>query len=126
MYRTSGFKKRDPYLRWSLPDRVFFACGACHILAYAFLERHATLNMEALWFRPAPGHTGNHIFIAKDEWVFDYHGYSNRSRFLEHSFRRARHFWPEWDATLIRLPREVLISECKSKTYEGLWLREPK
>jgi hypothetical protein len=23
-------------MRWALPDRVFFACGACHILAYAF------------------------------------------------------------------------------------------
>ena len=38
--RTPGFTKRDPLKRWSVPDRVFFACGSCHILAHAFLERY--------------------------------------------------------------------------------------
>jgi hypothetical protein len=35
---ANGSVKQDPVRRWSLPDRVFFACGACHILAYAFLK----------------------------------------------------------------------------------------
>jgi hypothetical protein len=37
--RTPG-AKRDPAKRWAFPDRVFFAAGACHMLAYAFLERY--------------------------------------------------------------------------------------
>ena len=37
--RTRGYSKKDPQMRWALPDRVFFACGACHILAYAFMAR---------------------------------------------------------------------------------------
>jgi hypothetical protein len=122
--RTSG-TKRDPE-RWALPDRVFFACGACHVLAYAFLERYGSPGMKALWLRPEPGFTGNHIFAATDSWVFDYHGYSGRERFLDHTFKRARSWWPDWKATLVELPRDVLVSEALSRTYDGLWLRKPK
>lgn len=123
--RRKGYSKRDPVQRWALPDRIFFACGACHILAYAFLERYGSPDMQALWLRPAAGYTGNHIFIATDDSVFDYHGYTGRQRFLDHTFRKARHWWPGWDATLEALPRDVLVSEARSRTHEGLWLREP-
>lgn len=125
MYRVEGSKKRDPHLRWGLPDRVFFACGACHVLAYAFLDRHRTLSARAVWLRPDPGFTGNHIFVATADWVFDYHGYCELERYYAHTWRKARRWWPGWDATLVELPVEVLVSEAKSRTYEGLWLREP-
>lgn len=124
--RRESYSKRDPVQRWNLPDRIFFACGACHILAYAFLERYAPSGARALWFRPANGFTGNHIVVAADAWVFDYHGYSERERFFAHNFGKARHWWPGWDASLIELPPEVLVSEARSRTYEGLWLREPR
>jgi hypothetical protein len=122
--RTPG-AKRDPVKRWSLPDRVFFACGACHILAHAFLERYGAPGMTVLWFKPAPGFTGNHIVVATEAWVFDYHGYTARERYIAHTFNRARHRWPCWQAELIALPRDVLVSEERSRRYEGLWLREP-
>jgi len=112
-------------MRWALPDRAFFACGACHILAYAFLERYGSPEMKALWLKPKPGLIGNHIFVATDVWVFDYHGYSRRDRFLAHAFWRARDYLSNWDADLVELPRDVLVSEAKSRTWEGLWLAEP-
>ncbi|MBS7695733.1 MULTISPECIES: hypothetical protein [unclassified Chelatococcus] len=124
--RTPGYKKNDPIKRWALPDRVFFACGACHILAYAFLERYSRPDMAAVWLKPDAGYTGNHIVIATADWIFDYHGYARRDAFLAHTFRRARHFWPGWDARLVTLPQGVLISEAQSRAYEGLWLREPQ
>jgi hypothetical protein len=40
--------------------------------------------------------------------------------------RKANRWWPGWDADLIRLPEEVLVSELMSRRYEGLWLREPR
>jgi len=125
MYRIDGFKKRDPVLRWTLPDRVFFSCGACHILAYAFLAANPDPLRKAVWIRPVDGFTGNHIVIDGGDWVFDYHGYSERGAFLRHTWRKANRWWPGWDATLLELPGDVLISEAKSKTYQGLWLREP-
>ncbi len=123
--RTPGYSKHDPVMRWALPDRVFFACGACHILAHAFLERWGRPGDELLWIRPAPGFWGNHIFVARGDRVFDYHGWSDRQRFLAHTWRRARHHWPGWNADLVPIPRGVLVSEARSKEIPGLWLMEP-
>ncbi len=124
--RTKGYSKRDPEKRWALPDRVFFACGACHVLAFAFLERYGTPDMTALWIKPNPGFTGNHIIVATGTWVFDYHGYAERGPYLTHCWERARRRWPGWDATLVELPRHVLISEHKSRQVPGLRLMEPE
>lgn len=123
--RTKSFSKLDQIKRWALPDRVFFAAGACHILAHAFLECHGTPDMVVEWIKPIPSHTGNHHFISWDGMAFDYHGYTRRNRLLAHYWKRGRSRGPGWDATMERLPPEVLISEAKSKTYDGLWLREP-
>lgn len=123
--RTPGYRKSDAQMRWALPDRVFFACGACHILAHAFLARWGERGMRALWIKPAAGHTGNHIFVDGGGWAFDYHGYAEKDRFLTHTWRGARRRWPGWQASLIELPADILVSEAKSRRYDGLWLREP-
>ena len=126
MYRLAAGIKKDPVRRWALPDRVFLACGACHILAHAFLVRYPGFADQILWIRPGTGFTGNHIVVASDKgWVFDYHGYSERNAFMAHTFGKARRWWPGWYATLVELPPDVLISEPKSKSVEGLWLMEP-
>ena len=123
--RTRHYDKRDMVKRWALPNRVFFACGACHILAFAFLERYGRPGMRALWIKPAPGHTGSHIFVEFENRIFDYHGYSQLDRYLTRYFRRAQQRYPGWDASIIELPADVLVSERKSRMYDGLWLREP-
>jgi hypothetical protein len=123
--RTKG-GKRDPVKRWALPDKVFFACGACHILAYAFLQTYADSGFTPIWIRPINGYAGNHIVVVRGELAFDYHGYSDWTALFEHMKRRANQWWPGWDATFISLPEDVLISEPKSRTYDGLSLMEPK
>jgi hypothetical protein len=123
--RNPDYRKSDPEMRWALPDRVFFACGACHILAYAFLKRWGRGEMRAVWIKPDAGHIGNHIYVEARDWVFDYHGYSETAMFLTHTWRRARQRWPGWGATRIPLPTDVLVSRAKSLTYQGLSLREP-
>ena len=111
--------------RWALPDRVFFAAGACHILAYAMIERCGSAGKLVEWIRPVDGFTGNHIFVSSAGRAFDYHGVSDRTALLAHYWRRAQQRYPGWNATLIVLPPDVLVSTSKSRTYEGLWLREP-
>jgi hypothetical protein len=118
--------KSDPMLRWHRPDRQFFANGACQILAYAFLERYPGLGFRARWIKPANGHVGNHIFVTNGRTAFDYHGLTTQERLLSLCFRRARHFYPGWDAALVDLPQETLISEQRSRQIDGLWLREPE
>ena len=106
-------------MRWALPDRVFFACGACHVLAHAFLERHGDHDTQVLWLKPATGFTGNHIVVGKAFWIFDYHGYSDRESFLSHTVKKARRCWPGWNATLIPLPRDVPEARSRLFTASG-------
>lgn len=126
MYKLALGVKQDPVRRWALTERVFFACGACHILAYAFLREYPNSHFEPLWIKPAPGFTGNHVVAVLGDVAFDYHGYSSLSRLIEHTNSKANRWWPGWHADLVPLPVEVLISEAKSREYDGLWLREPK
>ena len=123
--RTSGYRKGDPVLRWALPDRVFFACGACHILAAAHLDRFDLAGAEALAILPTPGFTGSHVVVAGEDWVFDYHGYSGRAGYFAHAFAKARRWWPGWDAAVMPIRRAALTSEAASREVPGLWLREP-
>ncbi len=125
MFRLKPGIKSDPVKRWNLPERVFFACGACHILAYAFLEAYPGHGFHAVWIRHAEGFTGNHVFVTNGETAFDYHGYRCEAALIAHHWAKGRLWWPGWDGTLVPLPRDVLISNAKSRTYDGLWLREP-
>jgi len=125
MYRLNFDKRDDDQRFWRLPDRVFFACGACHILSYAFLERYGSAGWRPIWIRPAVGFTGNHIYVTDGQWAFDYHGYSRGEDLLAHTFAKAERWWPRWRASVVELTPDVLISESKSKTFDGLWLREP-
>jgi hypothetical protein len=117
--------KRDLERRWGLPDRVFFACGACHILAFTFLDRYPDSGFRAVWNKPRPGFIGHHIVVVRDRLAFDYHGYFDWDRLLGHMCRKAGRWWPGWAAELVDLPKDVLVSEAKSREHDGLWLREP-
>ena len=124
--RTPHYSKRNPEMRWSLPDRVFFACGACHILTHVFLEAYDEPERTIWWLKPHEGFAGHHIVVEGAAWIFDYHGYSSPDRYWSHTWRKARQLWPGWDATLVRLPPEVLVSETASRAFDAaLWLREP-
>lgn len=118
--------KNDPVRRWHRPDRHFFANGACHVLAFAFLERFPDMRFQARWIKPAAGFTGNHIYVTDGINAFDYHGVTTEQRLLAFVFKRGRRFFPGWDATLVDLPTDALVSELRSRQIEGLWLREPK
>ena len=124
MYVIPGSVKRDPARRWRLPDRVFFAAGACHILVWAFLDRYPDRGFRAVWVRPVAGFTGNHIVAVRGDLAFDYHGWSDWPTLMAHMAAKAGRWWPGWDYTLVDLPADVLVSEAKSLTYDGLHLRE--
>jgi hypothetical protein len=117
--------KNDPERRWHRPDRHFFANGACQILAYAFFERYPDLGFHARWIKPAAGFIGHHIYVTDGVNAFDYHGLTTERRLLAFGFKRGRRFFPGWDATLVDLPADALVSEARSRQIEGLWLREP-
>jgi hypothetical protein len=99
---------------------VFFACGACHILAHAFLKAYPTSGFAPVWIRPAEGYTGNHSVVVRKQFAFDYHGYSDWLTLLAHFSKRASQRWPGWHADLVELSLDVLVSETKSRSVKGL------
>lgn len=125
MYRVPPGTKSSPEKRWALSERVFFACGACHILAFAFIERFPDAGFSPRWIRPAKGFIGSHIVVVRDEVAFDYHGYSRWPDLLEHISAKANRWWPGWSAEVFPLPPALLVSEIRSRYYDRLWLRQP-
>jgi hypothetical protein len=85
--------KIDPTRRWHRPDRHFFANGACQVLAFAFMERYPDLGFHARWIKPAPGFTGNHIYVTDGINAFDYHGLATEQRLLALCFKRGQRFF---------------------------------
>lgn len=125
MYLIPREIKQNPVKRWALDDPIFFAAGACHILCYAFIEDNP--DFVPIWIKPKDGLRGNHIVAVKDDMVFDYRGFSKREDLLQiHKDDAKRQIHPKWDCELVELPKEALISETHSRSYDGLWLREPK
>ena len=104
MYIIDGAIKDDPARRWALPDRVFFACGACHILAFAFLERYPRAGFKPIWMKPRAGYTGNHVFVTNGATAFDYHGYCDEHMLIAHAQAKAGRWWPGTDD----LPAQVI------------------
>ncbi|MBC86730.1 MAG: hypothetical protein CL677_06075 [Bdellovibrionaceae bacterium] len=117
--------KNDPIERWNLPDEVFFAAGACHILAYAFLQKYADKNFKAIWIKPAKGYRGNHIFVTDGNTVFDFEGVSSYETYIEQIEAKLTSIFYQWNYELIEIDEHILISEQESKKIEGLWLRQP-
>ena len=76
--------KQDPVRRWSLSDLAFFGHGACHILAYEFLERFPRSGFNAVWIKPAEGYRVNHVFVTNGVIAFDYRGYLSESRLISY------------------------------------------
>jgi hypothetical protein len=100
--------KRDLVRSWNRPDRPFFAAGACHILAAAFLEIYPDAGYRAICIQPEAGQRGGHLLVSNGRTVFDYHGYADESAYLAHYFAKIRRFFPAWQGSLIRLKESPL------------------
>ena len=118
--------KNDPVKRWDLPDHLFFSNGACHILAFAFLEKYPKLDFAPFWIKPKEDFRGNHIFVANSKLAFDYNGLKEYDLYLADLKDSMKQHYDNWDFELITLNNSTLVSEEESKTYDGLWLRPPE
>lgn len=115
--------KQDPVRRWNLPDRVFFASGACHILAHAFLERFPEAGWRAIWISPRRRLPGNHVFLTNGIVTFNYHGYVSSVRLIEQYKKRAQRLVPGWEAD--RVPVTVSLIDRENAKTIGIDIREP-
>ena len=100
IFRTEA-QKKDQALSWRRFDRSFFASGACHVLAHEFLKRTRALEFRPLMIEPDPGFRGGHVFASNGAVVFDYHGWSDHAKFIDHYFAKIIRFFPGWSGKVV-------------------------
>ena len=114
IFRTQK-QKHDLAGSWSRPDRPFFASGACHVLAAAFLEAYPNADYHPFLILPNPGLRGSHVFVSDGKIAFDYHGFSKYDHYLSHFFTKIRRFFPRWHGQVIRLTESPIgVSFCEA------------
>jgi hypothetical protein len=110
MYVLKPGIKADPHRQCSLPDRVFFGYGACHILAGVFLDQPPLPGFYAERVVPAEGFLGNHVYVTNGVIAFDYHSYSSRDRLLEHHKRVWSSQYNSWLCAIERVNYKLLYT----------------
>jgi hypothetical protein len=108
MYVLKPGIKADLHRQWSLPDRIFFGYGACHILAGVLLDQPPLPGFYAERVIPAQGFLGNHVYATNGVIAFDYHGYSIRDRLLEHHKRVWSSQYDGWLCAIERVDFKLL------------------
>lgn len=105
IFRTDA-QKRDLFGSWRRFDRAFFASGACHVLAYEFLKRPEADGFRPLMVEPDFGFRGAHVFASNGQWVFDYHGWSSHSKFVDHYLGKISRIFPDWSGKVTDISRD--------------------
>lgn len=123
MFQPRSGTKEDPCRRWKLSDRVFFAHGACHILAQVFLERFPDRNFHAVWIRPGAGYRGNHVYVTNGSVAFDYRGYVPVDRLVNYYREQYRKKYPGWHAELVGVTGNLCDPEQMIRI--GMQIRGP-
>ena len=95
IFRTER-QKRDLEAGWRRFDRSFFASGACHILTHEFLKRGEFKDFHPYSIVPESDFRGSHVFASDGILVFDYHGWSDYSNFMDHYFQKIKRIFPGW------------------------------
>ena len=108
MYVLKPGIKADPQRQRSLPDRVFFGYGACHILAGVFLDQPPLPGFYAERVVPTEGFLGHHVYVTNGGIAFDYHGYCSRDRLLRHHDRVWSSQYDGWLCTIERVDFDLL------------------
>jgi hypothetical protein len=82
MYRSSAQFKRTPaeradqMLSWNRDDVRFFAAGACHILAFAFLDVYPDAGFRTVGIRARGQAHPMHVYVTDGQWAFDFDGWT--------------------------------------------------
>lgn len=101
-------EKGDLERCWSCPDHEFFASGACHVLAAAFLIEYPRAGFEAWQVVPRTSSRGGHVVVMQGGLVCDWAGYEARELFLTDYFAAMRCLIPDWDANFVRLESDPI------------------
>ncbi|MBV1852611.1 hypothetical protein KUA19_20980 [Catellatospora sp. NEAU-YM18] len=76
MFRRTDAERTDQQLAWQRSDQAFFAAGACHILAWAFLEAYPDGGFQIHALRKQGEPHPHHVYVTDGLWAFDHCGWT--------------------------------------------------
>ncbi|MEV7230308.1 hypothetical protein AB0M79_25310 [Polymorphospora sp. NPDC051019] len=105
-FRRTDAERADQLLSWQRDDQAFFAAGACHILAWAFLQTNPDSGYEIHGLRrPGEAHC-HHVYVTDGLWAFDHCGWT-----LASELRKAY----QSENLIIRSDLETFCAEHNSR-----------
>lgn len=75
-FRRTPEERKDQRLSWIRSDERFFASGACHILAFAFMETYPDTGYEIFALRSVGGENPWHVYVSNGSMAFDFAGFT--------------------------------------------------
>jgi hypothetical protein len=93
-------ERDDPVVVWRRPNREFFASGACHILAYALVNRMWFAGYRLIYLRPTGDFPGQHVYATNGEWALDAAGWTLEAELLAVTKAEYSAAHPGWDYVL--------------------------
>jgi hypothetical protein len=108
-YMRTPEESRDVLLSWLREDMVFFAAGACHILAHMFLLLNPNEDFDLIYTKPVNKQPGNHMYVSGGTWAFDFNRWSLEKDLLKVNETFAKDRYPNWN-----YERIVIEKVCRS------------
>jgi len=100
---------------WERPDSLFFAAGACHILAHVFMELYPSSGFHPFIIVPKNHARGYHVFVSRNEVAFDAQGYRSRAELIATHVDRRHRRDPAWEYLIVALDVPVVTPDFCAK-----------
>ena len=112
-YKRRDAERADQMLAWRRSDKAFFAAGACHILAWTFLETYPSANFYPVGLRRIGQAHAGHAYVSDGTWAFDHDGWTLEEELLGVTRCAHRRLDPE-----VRIERLVLGCDLEAFCVE--------
>jgi hypothetical protein len=123
MYKPSIYYKRTPeekvdkFLAWKRDDISFFAAGACHILAFMFMELHYNEEKYTIiGIKAINDKYVHHVYVTDGIWAFDYAGWTLEDDLLKVTKKANLEINKDWDYEKFFI-KEDLETVCKKQFH---------
>ncbi len=116
-YKRTPEEKADKFLAWKRDDTSFFAAGACHILAYMFMELHyKEKEWKMIGLKANKDQYVHHVYVTDGKWAFDYAGWTREEELLKETKKAHYAEDKEWNFERIVI-KEDLETFCKLQNH---------
>jgi hypothetical protein len=107
-HKRTPAERADQLLSWQRNDKAFFASGACHILAWAFLrDEDRADGFSPTGLRPAGARYVQHVYVSDGTWAFDHDGWTREDELLTVTKTAHEQANPGEAIEQVTLPRDL-------------------